>query len=67
MKWLQAYPRFHLHFTTTYSSWLNQVERFFVHVTADLLRRSDHRSVQPLDADIRAWLTAWNGTPKLFI
>jgi len=44
--WLAAHPRFHMHFTPTYSSWINQVERFFAYVTADLLVRSDHRSVQ---------------------
>jgi len=33
-------------FTPTYSSWINQVERFFAFITADLLVRSDHRSVQ---------------------
>ena len=65
--WLQAHPRFHVHFTPTYSSWLNQVERFFGFVTEDLLRRSDHRSVQALEADIRAWVTAWNEHPSPFI
>ena len=44
VKWLQAHPRFHMHFTPTYSSWINQVQRFFAYVTADLLVRSDHRS-----------------------
>jgi hypothetical protein len=34
-----------MHFTPTYLSWINQVERFFAYVTADLLQRSDHRSV----------------------
>jgi len=48
VKWLQAHPRFHMHFTPTYSSWINQVERLFAYVTADLLQRSDHRSVKPL-------------------
>lgn len=66
-KWLQAHPRFHMHFTPTYSSWINQVERFFAYVTADLLRRSDHRSVQALEADIRAWVAAWNENPKPFV
>src|SRR5664279_5715551 len=47
LTWLEAHPRFHMHFTPTYSSWINQVERFFAYVTADLLQRSDHRSVQP--------------------
>jgi transposase len=67
VKWLETHPRFHMHFTPTYSSWINQVERFFAYVTADLLRRSDHRSIQALEADIRAWVVAWNKNPKPFI
>ena len=67
VKWLQAHPRFHMHFTPTYSSWINQVERFFAYVTADLLVRSDHRSVQALEKDIREWVKAWNDNPKPFI
>ncbi|MFH5823114.1 IS630 family transposase [Georgenia sp. AZ-5] len=66
-KWLEAHPRFHMHFTPTYSSWINQVERFFAYVTADLLQRSDHRSVQALEADIRTWVKAWNEDPKPFV
>ena len=58
MTWLEAHPRFHMHFTPTYSSWINQVERFFAYVTADLLVRSDHRSVQALEKDIREWVKA---------
>jgi transposase len=65
--WLGRHPRFTMHFTPTYSSWLNQVERLFVHVTDDLLRRSDHRSVQALEADLRAWVKAWNENPKPFV
>jgi transposase len=65
--WLQAHPRVRLHFTPTYSSWLNLVERFFGYVTADLLQRSDHRSVQALEADIRKWVKAWNEDPKAFV
>jgi transposase len=65
--WLAKHPRFHMHFTPTYSSWINQVERFFAYVTADLLQRSDHRSVQALEADIRRWVKAWNENPKPFI
>jgi len=66
-KWLAAHPRFHMHVTPTYSSWINQVERFFAFVTADLLQRSDHRSVQALEADIRKWVAAWNENPRPFI
>ena len=65
--WLAKHPRFHMHFTPTYSSWINQVERFFAYVTGDLLQRSDHPSVQALKADIRRWVKAWNADPKPFI
>ena len=67
LKWLESHPRFHMHFTPTYSSWINQVERFFAYATADLLQRSDHRSVQALESDIRKWVTGWNQNPKPFI
>lgn len=67
VRWLDAHPRFHMHFTPTYSSWINQVERLFAYVTADLLQRSDHRSVQALEADLRSWIKAWNADPKPFI
>lgn len=56
--WLTQYPRFHMHFTSTYSSWINQVERLFAEVTRDLLQRSDHRSVQALEKDLRERVTA---------
>lgn len=62
--WLQKHPWFHMHFTPTYSSWINQVERLFAEVTRDLLQRSDHRSVQALEKDLRNWVTAWNENPK---
>lgn len=65
--WLGNHPRFHMHFTPTYSSWLNQVERLFAEVTRDLLQRSDHRSVQALEKDLRNWVAAWNENPKPFI
>ena len=65
--WLAKHPRFHIHFTPTYSSWVSQVERFFAYITADLLQRSDHRSVQALEKDIRNWITAWNKDPKPLI
>lgn len=66
-RWLEANPRFTIHFTPTYSSWINQVERFFAYGTADLLQRSDHRSVQALEADIRKWVKGWNENPRPFI
>jgi len=65
--WLAAHPRFQMHFTPTYSSWVNQVERFFAYVTEDLLQRSHHDTVQQLEADIRGWIKDWNTHPKPFI
>ena len=67
VKWLETHSRFHMHFTPTYSSWIDQVERFFAYVTADLLQRSDHRSVRALESDIRKWVKGWNENPKPFI
>ena len=66
-RWLEAHPRFTMHFTPTYSTWINQVERFFAYVAADLLQRSDHRSVHALEADVRNWVKAWNENPEPFI
>ena len=65
-KWLAAHPRFHMHFTPTYSSWLNQVERWFALLTDKKLRRGAHRSIQALEKDIRDWITHWNDNPQPF-
>ena len=43
------------------------MERLFAEVTRDLLQRSDHKSVQALEKDLRNWVTAWNENPKPFI
>ncbi len=67
VRWLEQHPRFQMHYTPTYSSWINQVERWFAYLTDDLLRRSDHRSVQALEKDIRNWVEEWNENPKPFI
>jgi len=64
--WLARHPRFHMHFTPTYSSWLNQVERWFGLLTDKKLRRGTHTSVPALEKDIRAWITTWNENPKPF-
>ena len=49
-RWLLRHPRFHLHFTPTYSSWINQVERWFAELTEKQLRRGSHRSTRALEA-----------------
>ena len=63
-RWLLAHPRFHVHFTPTYSSWLNLVERWFAELTTKWLRRGSHRSVQQLEQSIRQWVATWNQHPR---
>ncbi len=65
--WLLRHPRFHLHFTPTSSSWLNLVERWFAELTNRKLRRSAHRSITALEADVRRWINEWNTDPKPFV
>jgi transposase len=64
--WLAGHPRFHMHFTPTYSSWLNQAGRWSGLLTDQRLRRGTHRSVQALEKDIRDWTRTWNGKPRPF-
>jgi transposase len=66
-RWLVRHPRFHLHFTPKGASWLNLVERWFAELTTKRLRRSAHRCVQQLEADIRKWLELWNENPRPFV
>lgn len=64
--WFAKRPRWHVHLTPTSSSWLNQVERFFAKLTDKKLRRGVYRSVDQLNADIEAFITAHNADPKPF-
>jgi transposase len=66
-RWLAAHPRFHMHFTPTYSSWLNQVERWFGLLTDQRLRRGVHKSIHALEKDIRGWIESWNADPRPFV
>jgi transposase len=66
-RWVVRHPRFTLHFTPTYSSWLNLVERWFAELTTKWLKRGTHRSVRELVASIRTWITNWNDDPKPFV
>ena len=65
--WLAKHPRFHMHFTPTGSSSINQAERWFGYLTDQLLCRGVHKSVQALEQDIRNWITLWNEEPKPFV
>src|SRR5215218_6007918 len=64
--WLLERPRYHLHFTPTASSWLNQVERFFALLTARRLKRGLHRSVEDLEATVLAYIDRHNAEPAPF-
>ena len=65
--WLARHPRYHLHFTPTSASWLNQVERWFALLADKQIKRDVHRSVDRLKADIAAFIQAHNDQPKPFI
>jgi transposase len=66
-RWLLRHPRFTLHFTPTYSSWLNLVERWFAELTNKWLKRGTHRSTRELVASIRTWIEQWNDQPRPFV
>ena len=66
-RWLLRHRRFHLHFTPTYGSWMNLVERWFSALTTKKLKRSAHRTVKALAADIREWVETWNQNPTPFV
>jgi putative transposase len=65
--WLASRPRWQLHFTPTYSSWLNQVERFFGLITDKTIRRGSFRSVKDLVAKIDHFVTHYNQNCKPFV
>lgn len=65
--WFAKRPRFHVHFTPTYGSWLNQVERWFAELTQKQIRRGTHRSVRELEKAIREFMDAHNSGSKPFV
>jgi transposase len=66
-RWLLQRPRFHVHYTPTYSSWINQVERWFADLTNRQIRRGAHRSTRALEDAIRLYLATYNDDPRPFI
>lgn len=64
--WLARHPRFHLHFTPTYASWLNQVERWFALITQRAIRRGSFRTVRELVERIDRFVTRYNETARPF-
>ena len=65
-RWLLRHPRFSFHFTPTYSSWMNLVERWFSELTTKWLHRGAHTSVKDLQDSINTWIDRWNENPKPF-
>jgi transposase len=66
-KWFAKRPRFHVHFTPTYGSWINLVERWFAEITNKRIRRGVFRSVKELEAAIRQYIDIHNEDPKPFV
>ncbi|WP_226781357.1 IS630 family transposase [Oceaniglobus trochenteri] len=62
--WLARHPHWHVHFTPTSASWINQVERWFAELTRKQLQRGVHRPTAELEADIAAFIEAHNENPK---
>jgi transposase len=65
--WFAKWPRFHVHFTSTYGSWLNLVERWFAELTNKRIRRGVFRSVKELETAIGEYIAVHNEAPKPFV
>jgi transposase len=66
-RWFERHPEYHVHFTPTSGSWLNQVERFFAEITEKQIRRGVFRSVAALEKAILEYLAAHNENPRPFV
>jgi putative transposase len=65
--WLARRPRWQIHYTPTYSSWLNMVERFFAHITDKAIRRGSFNSVKELIQKIDHFVSQYNKTCAPFV
>jgi putative transposase len=65
--WLAHRPRYHIHYTPTYSSWLNQVERWFGLITQRAIRRGSFTSVKDLVEKIDAFVQHYNRSQRPFV
>jgi len=65
-RWLLAHPRFILHFTPTYSSWINQVERWLAELQRRCLERGVFCSLDELTAALEDWIKLWNQDARPF-
>lgn len=65
--WLARRPRYHLHFTPTYASWLNQVERWFGLISQRAIKRTSFRNVTHLVRTIKEFTQRYNEEAKPFV
>jgi transposase len=65
-RWFARHPRWHVHFTPTSASWINQVERFFADLTDKQIRRGAHRSTRDLERAIGDYIKTVNDNPRPF-
>ncbi len=65
--WLAQRPLYHIHYTPTYSSWLNQVERWFALITQRAIRRGSFRSVKDLIRKIDSFVQHYNRCSRPFV
>src|SRR5712691_5010862 len=65
-RWLLAHPRFQVHFTPTYSSWLNQAERWFAELQRRCLERGVYCSLDELTTALEGWIKTWNQGARPF-
>ena len=65
--WLARRPRYHIHYTPTYASWLNQVERWFGIITQQAIRRGTFSSVKQLTRKIDRFVNDYNSTNRPFV
>ncbi len=66
-RWLAMRPRFHVHFTPTYASWLNQVEIWLNRITQQAIRRGTFQSVKELVAKIDQFVHSSNRQAQPFV
>jgi hypothetical protein len=66
-RWFARHPRFHPHFTPTYASWLNLVERWFAALETKQLRRGVHDSVRSLESAIREFIDTSNTAGRPYV
>jgi transposase len=65
--WLARHPRYHLHYTPTYASWLNQVERWLGLITQQAIRRGSFGRVKELVAKIDAYVVNYKLHRRPFV